>query len=157
MRWGIAVFVVVFFTMCGLVIRHMAATNDQGLVLEGLIRLSVEHATIFYWVLSWMSFAMVAFAVFSLAMGLANPQSVTLADDGVYVPNKPWSRQRRLIRYSDISAIVSHKVRHIVFVKIVHAGGKKDLPDSMFESKRAFEEFRQGLLERCKDIDKGPG
>jgi hypothetical protein len=152
-RWGIIIAAAVFFTACGLLIRSEAASNDRGLVINGIIELSRERATIFYWVLSWMSFAFVALAAVMLVVRILNPQKVVLSSDGVYAPRWAWSRQPTFIRYADVISMSTYSVSGQEFLKVVHARGKHNLAASMFKSKSSFEDFREELARRLRTPD----
>jgi len=66
----------VFFAVCALVIAEEAATNDRGLILEGIFRFSPHGATVFYWVLAGLSALFVLAALF-LAVGAAQHRPVS--------------------------------------------------------------------------------
>ena len=85
-RWGVMIAGAVFFGICGLVSRAQADSNDRGLIINGIIELSSSSATIFYWVLTWMSFASVAIAALMLVVRVLNPQKLVFAESGLYAP-----------------------------------------------------------------------
>jgi hypothetical protein len=151
-RWSVMIACAVFFGICGFVIRAKAASNDRGLIINGIIELSAPSATTFYWVLSWLSFGFVAMAALMLVVRLLNRQKLVLAEDGLYAPKWTWSRTPTYIAYRDILGVSSFTVSGQQFLKIVHIGGKQNVTASLLESKYAFEEFCEELSRRLQTV-----
>lgn len=147
-RGGWMLFGTVFFSGCALVLRTKARENDRGLILNGIIELSASGATTFYWALVWTSVAFVAIATAALLLRILNPQKLVLTGDGLLAPRSLLSRTPMLIRYVDIREVFPHSVASNHFVRIVHAGGKKELPESMFASRAVFDDFCRTLAEQ---------
>lgn len=147
-RWRWAILTAIFFGACAAVLGSKAQSNDRGLILNGIIELSASGATTFYAALAWMSVAFVAIAVLFMLLRIVNPQKLVLTPEGLHAPRFPWSRTPVLIRYGDIREVTPHSMAGNHFVRIVHAGGKKELPESMFASRAAFDEFCRTLAEQ---------
>jgi hypothetical protein len=151
-RWSVMIAGVFFFGIAGFVIRAEAASNDRGLIINGVIDLSASSATTFYGVLSWLSFGFVAIAALMLIVRVLNPQKLVLAEKGLYAPKWAWSRTATFIAYRDVLAISAFKVRNHEFLKIVHSGGKQNVAASLLKSKSAFEEFCHELSRRIQTV-----
>src|SRR5262249_39049867 len=52
-----------FFALCALLVAHRAYRNDRGLIINGIIELSPDNATLFYWALCALSIGFVLLSV----------------------------------------------------------------------------------------------
>ena len=86
-RWTVVVGSGVFFAVCALVIAQEAATNDRGLILEGIFRFSPHGATVFYWVLAGLSALFVLAALFLAVARLSTDRYLQLESDALILPH----------------------------------------------------------------------
>ena len=147
-RWSVIVGGALFFSACFFVLRSQAASNNRGLVINGLIELSPANATRFYVSLCWLSFGFVAISIFLLMVRLTNAQKLRLTNDGLHAPKRAWSRQPMFIAYTDVLSMETVRVSRQTFLKIVHSRGKLNVAGSMLESQDAFDQFGDALAQR---------
>ena len=67
-KWTMIVFCALCFGACAVILGAKASGNDRGLSVSGIIELSTDVATVFYWVLTVLSVGFVTC-----------PKSVTLS------------------------------------------------------------------------------
>lgn len=141
-KWTAILFCAVFFGLCAVVLGAKAANNERGLVLNGIIELGPEGASIFYWVLCGFSVAFVIMAVFLALHRAVLRQRLAFAQTALLVPRSRWSNQERHIEYDDIQAVTTGEIsgQHVLYVH--HTGGKYTIVASMLPSRAAFEEVR---------------
>jgi len=68
----------VFFGACALIMGGQAASNDEGLILNGVIHFSIYGATVFYWCVAGVSGAFVAIALLKLVAALRSSGQLIL-------------------------------------------------------------------------------
>lgn len=147
-QWGVLIASGLICGIGGYFFQAEAASNDRGLIINGIIELSTSGATTFYLVFSWLLFALVTPVAFLLIARLLNPQTLVLADDGLYLPKRPWSREPTLIRYGDIRGVLAYEINGQQLLDITHAGGVQHVPRALFESAQEFDEFTRELARR---------
>ncbi len=101
---------------------YMAQTNDRGLIIEGIIRLSPYGATIFYWCGAAVAFSIVPILLAQLPLLFMN-REIVLGDSAITVP-RPWFPNRPYqIQLRDITSVKVSSYKQYIFIKIRHAGG----------------------------------
>ena len=148
-RWSGILFGGFFFTFCAAVLAHRAATNERGLIIDGIIRLEPDSATTFYRVLAALGVCFVVAACFLAAYRLTSRQRLVFGATAMNVPASRWSSATRAIAYRDIRQMTLHRVSGQTFLTLRHTGGKFVVVASMLPSNEAFAEVRAILEERC--------
>lgn len=136
---GRIVLAVVFFGACAAFLRNEARTNDRGLVINGLVELSVSGATVFYWVLCGSSVALVAAAVF---VGLPQwfiPRFVVLEPDAITIPGWGLSTRHYRIPRCDIRGVHVSSYRKYRFLKVLAVGGTRSINSGMLPLEGDFD------------------
>src|SRR5437763_1577389 len=92
-KWMIIVLCAMFFRAGALVLGTKANGNDRGLVINGIIELSADSATVFYWVLTALSLGFVAAAGFLAVVRLAIHQRIVFNEASITIPRSRWSSE----------------------------------------------------------------
>jgi len=132
---------ILFFTGCTLVLGNVALSNDRGLILNRIIELSKENATIFYWCVTAGSGLLVATGLLGLISGLTSKKEIVLSENGISAPRSGISKKIISVKYSDITELTMQAVQKQRFLNIIHPGGKLTIPQSMLPNKQAFEDL----------------
>lgn len=121
------VLAVIGFAAAGLFLAHTAETNDQGLIIDRVIELSPQNATIFYWVLASLAGGFVAIGLLAMAeLSFASEKPVLrLTRDEVIIPPYLFRREPRNILYRDITSLSVRDVGRQQFLYIHHGDRKK--------------------------------
>ena len=149
-RMTVIVATVLFFGACAVVIGMKAASNDRGLVIDRLIELGPEGATIFYWACAAASLAFVAVAGLMLIVRVKVRQRITLTEDAVVVPRSRWSNEERTIPFQDIIELRDITTAGQKFLKITHPDGKFMLIASMLPGAEDFEFLTSEITARVE-------
>ena len=147
--WWTIAFAGLFFSTCAGVLGYEAWTNEQGLILNGLIEFDVQGATIFYWVLTALSVGFVAIALSLIYHRFTYNQRLTLGATALRVPKSRFSHEVAAIAYRDIRDLSEARVNGQRFLYVVHPGGKYTIVAAMLPSKAAFEEVRDILAAKA--------
>jgi hypothetical protein len=139
-----------FFGAIALFMSQEALTNDRGLILNGLIELSVRGATIFYWCIAAIGAAFVAIAVPMFIVGLVSKTVLTVTATDLAAPRSAFSKRATVIRLADIKQIVVQTVQKQRFMKVHHSGGNLSIAQSMLPSAAAFDEIHAALHARSR-------
>jgi hypothetical protein len=137
-----------FFALCAAFFVVRAGGNDRGLIINGVIRLSPEGATIFYWVLFGLSAAFVAAAALLVLHRLNLRQRIAFTPDAVLLPKSRWSSEERRVAYSAITGLSRSEVYGQRFLRVSYDGGAVEIAASMLPSREVFEEVTALLRER---------
>jgi hypothetical protein len=141
-----------FFGLAAVVLGIKAANNDRGLIINGIVELGPEGATVFYWVLTAASMGFVAAAVLIAYHRLTYRQRLAFGRSALIVPAWRWSRQEKEIAYQDIRELSTATISGQRFLNITHRGGKFTITASLLPSKAAFEEVRELLAAKIRDL-----
>ena len=75
-----------FFVGCAFILGMKAAINREGLVINGIIQLGVEGATVFLWCLAGLAALFVLITIYALWIGLRYPRAVLLNNQAISAP-----------------------------------------------------------------------
>ena len=140
-----------FFGVIAVFAAHEALTNDRGLIINGLIELSVGGATIFYWCMAAVSAAFVAVTIPMFVVGLIGKSVLTLTATDLAAPRSIFSRRPTVIRLSDIKQIVVQTVQKQRFMTVYHSAGNLSIAQSMLPSRAAFDDIHAALMARARE------
>ena len=144
-KWTIIVLCVLFFGAGALVLGTKANSNDRGLIISGVIELSANGATIFYWVLAALSFGFVVIAGFLAVVRLTLHQRIVVGENCIAFPRSRWSSEEVTVPYNEIADVSASEVSGQRFLKIVYSGGKFTITASMLPRKEDFDEIYEAI------------
>lgn len=138
-----------FFGACAAVLCNVAMTNEKGLVLNGIITLSLASATVFYWSLTLASLLFVLGAVAMAWLRINTSHEIKLTHDALVAPRSLWTSQYSSIPFSEIDELIEQNISGQRLLSIVPKSQKKlTIAGSHLPSKHDFEEFQRILAER---------
>lgn len=129
---------------------YRALLNDRGLIINGLIELSQNGATIFYWVFAFFSLCFVLTVIAITFHRLKFHQRLAFTHSELIVPASRWSAAEKSIRYDDISNLSVTQISRQKFLYIYHSGEKYIVNASMLSSSKVFEEFVDLLTQKLE-------
>ncbi len=130
---------------------HIAATNDQGLIIYRIFIFSVEGATIFYWCLAVVMGLFTLGGVLAVIAGLRNPMTVRLSDDEISAPKNGFSKKPTIVSLSDIREIKIQDIYKQRIMLIIHRAGKLGIAESMLPDSKAFQKLYDGLAGKLEN------
>lgn len=142
--------VAMFFAAAGAFIAMEALTNERGLVIQRLIRLSSQGATVFYWCLAAACLVFTVAGVAGFASGILGRRTLRLTGSEISAPRFGWSRAETVVRLAEITAIGVQSIQNQRFLNVDHRGGRLSICASFLPSKAAFEELHNALLVRAR-------
>lgn len=149
---SIILFGALFFGCAAIFFGFMARSNDRGLIINGIIKLSPWGATVFYSVLAACSLVFVLMSIAILIHLLLYSQKIVLTAEELIVPKSRWSSKEITISYSTITEIRVTEVKYQRFLKIAHWAGVSTITASMLPTKKDFDTIHQLLLDRIKSV-----
>jgi hypothetical protein len=138
-----------FFAVCAVVLAYEAATNERGLIVNGILHFDPDGATTFYQVLAGLSLCFVLASIALAVQRTVMPQRLLFGDASMTVPVSRWSRETQTIAYRDVRRITMQRVSGQIFLHVHHPRGKFVIVASMLPSSRDFAQVRDLLQERC--------
>lgn len=156
-KWTVIILVAVFFGLCALVTGAQASRNDRGLVINGLIALGRDGATLFYWILTAASVGFVIAAAFLAGHRVAYRQHLVFRPNALIAPTSRWSRNEKEIAYRDVLGLSLTNVSGQRFLYISHRGGRYTITASMLPSETAFDEVCELLTAMVNECQPDTG
>lgn len=129
-----------FFAACSAVYIHLIMTNDRGLVINRILELDAQGATIFYAVLGAASIFFVITAAIATIYGQLKKPLLVLAEDHLIIPYGFIRKRPKVIHFVDIRKMAYQSVNGQHFLTIWSLGGKVSIMRSLLESEKVFEE-----------------
>ena len=126
-----------------------AATNDSGLILNGIIHMDEGSATIFYYVLTGLAAIMAAGGVFGFVMSARGPRFVVLDDTSVEIPGNAGMKPVR-IAYNAITGLQPGGAYKQRWIYVVHTGGRQAIMSSMLANAAQLDEIANQLAARMR-------
>ena len=140
-KWTIILLCAFFFGGCALILGAKANGNDHGLIINGIIELSADSATVFYWVLAALSIGFVVTAGFLAIVRLTVRQRIALSVTSITIPRSRWSSEEIAVPFGEIVELSASQVTGQRFLTIVYNAGKFTLNASMLARKEDFEDI----------------
>lgn len=106
-KWTTAIYGTLFFSTALVYGCFKASANDRGLTINGILKLSPEGATAFYWLMVACCFVFVTLgAITLLRLSSGFEERITLTESGIDLPPNVLGRGKKFIRYQSIRSIV---------------------------------------------------
>lgn len=138
-KWWIILLCGAMFGFATVFFAQEALSNDRGLTINGIIELSENGATIFYWVFSFFSLCFVLAAIAIAVHRLKFQQRIAFTGEEIIVPASRWSAAEKSIKYADIASLSVFKFNGQKSLNIIHSDGKSSISSSMLPRK-SFQE-----------------
>jgi hypothetical protein len=146
-KWAIIVLTAVFFGAGALFLGVKAQGNDRGLIINGVIELSPEGATVFHWTTAAIGLGFVVAAAFLAVMRLTVHQRITVTATGIAIPRSRWSADAIAVPFGQIIEWRTSRVFAERFLTVVYHGGKFTLAASMLPGKDDFDDIHAAIGE----------
>ncbi|AEG92493.1 hypothetical protein [Ramlibacter tataouinensis] len=137
-----------FFGAIAFFMGREAMLNDRGLVINRLIHLGPDGATLFYWCIAATGAAFVAVGVPAFIMGLVSSHHVTVTATEISAPRFGFSRAATVVKLADVRHVTLQAVQKQRFLNVIHANGKLTITESFLPNRAAFEELCSAIASR---------
>lgn len=142
-----ALLAIVFFGACLGLFVWLAATNEVGLILNGVIELGPTGATIFYVVLGVLSGGFVVAGL----LGLVAPEhTLLIGADQATIPCGPMLRKQTVVRFAEVSRVTVSEAQGTRLFTLHHPGGKTSVSNRFLKGRGTFKEVTRLLEERIR-------
>lgn len=141
-RPNLTVFVLstLFFAGVAAILTRAALTNNQGALINGLIELSVDQATIFYWTLAACGFGFVLLGLVGIGVHFRSEKSqLVIHDDHLDIPPLLFHRRHR-VHFRDVRAIKWYDIAGTRIFEMHTSAGKVGVSNRLFRNRQEFEE-----------------
>ena len=143
------------FAGLGAFFVKLARENDEGLLIDRVIRLNPQSATAFYWLLAAFCIGFVLISILGLFRSFGPPREIVLDRAGISAPKNPLRPEPVTLPYASITDLRMTQVRSQHFLTIHHAGGKLSISRSMLPSTADFDQLAAELDRRWRGIGRG--
>lgn len=148
----IFLFATLFFGAAAGGMSYAAITNDRGLILNGIISLSEQGATRFYWGVAGTALAFVITGLAVLIRGMSSPKEICISDTKISAPKSAFSNTCEVITYMNITNVSVQTIQGTRLLHIDHQGGRLSIPGSMLPTKRALDDLETDLKNRIQGL-----
>lgn len=138
-----------FFALCAVVLVFRAASNDRGLILNGIINMDQGSATMFYYVLAGLGALMAAGGLVGFVQSLRGPGFVELDETGVSFPGNLGQKPVR-IAYDAITQLQPGGAYKQRWLYIHHGGKRHAIMSSMLAKAGQLDEIEALLAQRIR-------
>jgi hypothetical protein len=137
--WMATILVATLFGGAAFVLASVAATNDRGLVVNGIVCV--------------LGLGFAAASVFVLLHRCTHHQKIVLTPNFIILPKTRWSAERAQLHYDEISALSNGNVHGLRFFDVLcNDGTKFRINAALLPPTDAFDEIREELQQQ---IDRG--
>jgi len=105
-----------FFIFASLYLFYLAGNNDEGLIIQGLIRLNPSQANIFYLVVA--SLCMLVVFLIMISRIFIRKKQIIVYPDRIEIP-KPLRGKTELIFYGDIVFVSDQDIQKLRMASII--------------------------------------
>lgn len=149
---NIATFTMSLMFLCGLTIYvgYIASTNTQGLILNRIIELSANHATIFYWSISVASGLLTLLGAITFIAALKYKKEIIVSGNTIIAPKSGISKKIITFDLNEVTDVYIQTIHKQKILNIVHPANKLSIPQSILPGKKAFEELTELIMSKVK-------
>lgn len=140
---------VMLFGAAATLFVHHGLTNDRGLILNRVITLEQDGATIFYWVMAGCSAGFVLIGVAALATRLRRAHHLVLDKTELRVPHQ-WRDRTRVVDYRTVRGFELREINGQHLLVIETSAGKVTVAAIMLQSALQLREIADELDRRVK-------
>lgn len=141
-KWKSLLLVILFFALCAIALFHEASTNNRGLIIEEIITLSVQSATIFYYVLSVFA----ALGIIIGIVGIFSSQKIkflVFTETEIRIPPVGIQKNESVIPIKEIISLNETNINGQVMLFIKTKQKKAVIQRSMLENKAVYEQVKK--------------
>ena len=139
-----------FFAGMGAFMALEAMTNERGLILQRIIHLSAQGATVFYWSIAITCALFVLAGLAGFIAGLVSERYLRLTPTEISAPRFGWSRTDTVVRLAEVTQIALQSVQKQRFLNIYHREGKLTISQSFLPNAGAFEDLHKAIVRRVR-------
>lgn len=136
-----------FFALGAVVLAFRAASNDRGLILNGIINMDQGGATTFYYMLAGLGALMSVGGFIGFVHSLRGPKFVELDETGIAFPGNLGQKPVR-IAYDAIKRLEQGGAYRQRWLYIFHTGGRHAIMSSMLANAGQLDEIEALLARR---------
>ncbi len=129
-----------FFGACTIVLGFKAMTNERAAIIEGLVSLNRENATLFYWIFTALSGVFVAIAGFFAIERCISRGRLIFGPTSMFVPMWAWFAGEKEIPYASIVSLTKTTVLSHTFLEVKYNSSRFMMDFSMMGDFEKFEE-----------------
>jgi len=133
---------VLFFGACAAVLGWKAATNDRGLILNGIFTFSEGGASIFYWILAALSVGFVLIGFLLTIQRAIGSVSLEITDSWVSIPHGFIKKKITKVEFADVTDLSETEVQGQRFFYLHTPKKKYCLNRALMPSKDQYEEAK---------------
>ncbi len=137
---------VLLFGACATLFGYMAATNDRGLVLNGVFTFDAGGASVFYWVLFALSLGFVAMGGLLVVQRLSGSLNLEITEAEIRIPQGLIKKTVRRIPVKDVEDVSETEVNGQRFFYLHTSAGKYCVNRAMMPSKNDYEEAKSLMM-----------
>jgi hypothetical protein len=136
-----------FFAVCAYFLAQNANSNERSMIINHLIELTKNEATIFLWVLTFVSILFVVGAGYGVVTAFFNEKYISTDSNSICIP-KSFKNAVTRIPFTSIHQLTIQEVSSQVFLHIEHENGKASIIKSHLPSNADFEEIIEFLSQK---------
>ena len=133
---------ILFFGACAAVLGWKAATNDRGMILNGIFTFSEEGASIFYWILSALSLGFVLIGILLTIQRAMGSVDLEITSSAIRIPHGFIKKTTSEVNLKDVTGFSETEVQGQRFFYLYTPGKKYCLNRALMPSKEAYEEAK---------------
>lgn len=137
------------FAIAAAYLGHRAYFNDRGLILNGVIKLGVEGATVFYGALATVAALIALVAAVLTLSGLVRGPQILFAGDHLSIPQGLFGAKYTTVPFRELWQISPHKVGSQEMLIVRTLSGSHTLLKSHFRSEADYSEVISRLARLC--------
>ena len=134
---------ILFFGLCTAVLGVKAASNDRGLILNGILTFSEQGASIFYWILTALSFGFVVIGLLVIIQRATGTLNLELSENELKIPSGFFKKTMTQVSLSDVTGISELEVHGQKFLYLHTAERKFCVSRALMPSKQSYEEIKE--------------
>jgi len=150
-KWGMMLSALIFLGCFAGFFVYMGLTNNQALLINGILEMPPLVTTVFYWGVGVLFLGLAVLAGILFAQAIFTRQRIALTPAALLVPKSFWSSKEMAIPYRDVielrfvADLYGNRALHVT-----HPGGKFLLDSTLLPTPGTFDEVHALLVERVR-------
>lgn len=151
-KWITIVLVILMFGATSVLFFFKAIHNDRGLILNNIVELSENGATIFFWIFFVFSLLFVFAGIIGAYYKLKKKEYLILKSDSVIIPPIGLRRTKTEIRFSDILLIHETQVNKNSILTLKFNGGKRGIASNLLLNKSDYNDIKIIITKKLNEV-----
>jgi len=148
--WFILFIGCIMFGGCTVLFYFKARYNFKGLLINNIFELSVNNASLFYWVFFVLSLLMTLISILGIYFKVKEKKYLIINEFKIVIPPVGFQKKITEISFAKLSGINETKVNGNYILTLYFENQQKNIVSSLLSSKNEYKEIKRLIISKIE-------